>query len=318
MKIIALLLARNESSVLPTYLSSLKPVADEIIAINDRSTDNTKELLEKAGVKVFQSAESSLDGWSEALARQRLLDLGRQNGGTHFICLDADEALSANFLKVGKEKIARLKPGQKLVMRWPFLWKSSSFFVSDARCDFTNLFKDFIFCDKKDYNFRDSFLHFGKTPGPNTPENSTKITDQEGVVLHFAYADFQSALLRQTWYRCMELLKNPKNYVRINNRYYLPNSGADFKVEPVPKAWLEGLVLPQSPGPKKNVWRLKVILDWFHKYGPEFFEPLEIWDIPELRVEFIRRLNREPKPSQAHIYLQPLIKLKRKLYKWIN
>jgi glycosyltransferase involved in cell wall biosynthesis len=315
MKIIALLLARDESAILPTYLSSVKPVVDEIIAINDRSTDNTAQILKDAGVKVLESLEVSSRGWNEFAARQRLLELGRQNGGTHFVCLDADEALSGNFIKSGKEKILALKPGQKLFMRWPFLWKSNNYFVDDKACEFTNLYKDFIFCDRADLNFQSSFLHFGKTPGENIPQNLVKISEQDGVVLHFAYADFDNAILRQAWYRCMELIRNPKDYIKINNRYYLPKAGAGFKTLAVPNDWLVGLTLPKALEPVESSWRLKVILGWFDEYGAEFFEPLEIWNVQELRDEFVKRVGREPKASKMHIYLQPLIQLRRNLKK---
>ncbi len=311
MKIVALLLARNEAENLPTYLSSIKPVADEIIAISDRSTDNTKEILLAAGAKVYDSVETTQGGWDEFASRQRLLELGRQNGGTHFICLDADEALSGNFLLNAKEKILGLKPGQKIVLHWPFLWQDNFHYVSDKSCEFTGLYKDFIFCDRPDLNFKNSFLHFGKTPGENKAENLVKVQDSAGTVLHFAYADFNAALLRQAWYRCMELIKSPKNYVKINNRYFLPNRGEGFKTKEVPKEWLSGIVLPKFSFQIKDSWRFKVILNWFDSYGVEFFEKLEIWEISELKEEFVKRTGRKPKNSRLHIYLRPLIKVKR-------
>jgi glycosyltransferase involved in cell wall biosynthesis len=318
MKIIALLLARNEANLLPTYLSSVNSVVDEIVAIDDRSDDNTREVLLNAGAKVYDSKETAQDGWDEFSARQRLLELGREHGGTHFVCLDADEALSANFIPLARKIILSLQPGQKLVFRWPFLWKSEKEYVDDSRSEFTNLYKDFIFCDRSDFNFKNAFLHFGKTPGPNLPTNLIKVSDAEGVCLHFAYVDFPGALLRQAWYRCMELIKSPKNYIKINNRYYLPKQGKNFKTTQVPKSWLTGLELPKINIPVEKQWRFKSILHWFDVYGVNFFEPLQIWDLAPLKNEFILRTGRIPRSSKLHVYLQPVIKIKRKIFRLLG
>jgi glycosyltransferase involved in cell wall biosynthesis len=312
MKIIALLPARNESWILPTYLSSVKPLADEIIAINDRSTDNTRQILEDAGAKVYENSEFLKSGWAEFSTRQKLLELGRQSGGTHFIILDADETLSANFIKNGREAIERLQPGQKLVFPWLFLWKSSGFYMDDKRCLFSNNSKDIIFCDKPDLKYDYSFMHVDRTPGPKTPETIVNINKKDGVCFHFAYVDFKNSLLQQAWLRCSDLIQEKKNYVKINNKYYLPKGG-DLNLSSVPGEWLKGLTLPAEPENLPHSWHLPAILDFFDKYGIEFFEPLEIWDISELNDEFIKRVGRKPKSSKAHIYLQPIIKLRRKL-----
>ena len=46
MKVISLLPFKNEEWVLPTYLHSIKRLSDEIIAIDDGSTDNSVKILE--------------------------------------------------------------------------------------------------------------------------------------------------------------------------------------------------------------------------------------------------------------------------------
>ena len=48
MKVIALLPFKNEEHLLPTYLSNVQPVCDEIIAIDDNSTDNSYKLIKKS------------------------------------------------------------------------------------------------------------------------------------------------------------------------------------------------------------------------------------------------------------------------------
>ena len=53
MKVVSLLPFKNEEWVLPSYLYSIKRLSDEIIAIDDGSTDNSVKILESAGAKVY-------------------------------------------------------------------------------------------------------------------------------------------------------------------------------------------------------------------------------------------------------------------------
>ena len=52
MKVIGLIPFKNEEHFLPTYLSNVKPICDEIIAVDDHSTDNSRKIMEDAGVIV--------------------------------------------------------------------------------------------------------------------------------------------------------------------------------------------------------------------------------------------------------------------------
>ena len=96
MKVISLLPFKNEEWVLQSYLHSIKRLSDEIIAIDDGSTDDSVQILESAGAKVHSSEKlkNFNSCWSEGSIRAELLRLGREAGGTHFICLDADETFT--------------------------------------------------------------------------------------------------------------------------------------------------------------------------------------------------------------------------------
>jgi glycosyltransferase involved in cell wall biosynthesis len=124
MKIIALIPFKNEEWILPTCLASLKNVCDDIICIDDNSTDNSKKIALSFDCKVYDNDKLVNVGWSEHYIRENLLKLGRESNGTHFICLDADEALTTQFSINARKILNNLKPGQKLTMQWLALWKS--------------------------------------------------------------------------------------------------------------------------------------------------------------------------------------------------
>lgn len=310
MKIIALLPVKNEAWILPTYLSSIKKIADEIIAINDESTDNSKQILIDAGAFVYNNKEIVKSGWAEYSIRQNLLKLGREHGGTHFICLDADEVLSANFLKNGRDIIAKLLPGQKIFFRWVNLWKNIKFYRDDSS-PLSNIMKDFIFYDNKNSFHEYAFLGVGRTPGKSSIEQSVYLKESDGVVIHFQFAAWKITQLKQAWYRCSELIKGERNAKRINNTYAITLDNPKIKLSPVPEEWLKDIILPNAM-PEKS-WHLEKILSWFDEYGIEKFEPLQIWHIQELHDEFLKRVGREPKVKTYPKWLVKINDIKNKI-----
>ena len=79
MKVIAILPFKNEEKFLPTYLSNVQPICDEIIAIDDHSTDNSRQIMEDAGVivKSYDDTEKLKGGFSAGLMRQNLFNYAR-------------------------------------------------------------------------------------------------------------------------------------------------------------------------------------------------------------------------------------------------
>lgn len=293
MKVIALLPVKNEAWILPAYLSSVSQIADEIIALDDNSEDNTREILLNANVKVETFHSNSGERHSMSELRNKLLELGRANGGTHFIWLDADEAFTANFLKNGRELLERLQPGQKLSMQWLALWKTVDKFRDDQSV-WSNNFKDFIVCDHPSYVFEERFLSEGRTQGPNTEETLVKLPLEEGAVLHFQFVPWQKFQLKQAWYRCLELINAPNTAETINATYAITLDDPKVALRQIPIEWTENLQIdPMITGTPAS-WHLNEILKLFNKHGIEFFEPLQIWHINELALEFSNKTGRQP------------------------
>ncbi len=299
----ALLPVKNEDWILPTYLSSISKLADEIIALDDTSSDKTRQILESAGVLVLSAPKADFPNLGAK--RNILLNEGRKRNGTHFICLDADEIFSSDFLPHARETIESLKPGQKLSMRWVHFWKDTTHFLNDGNHPLGSVWKDIAFCDDTALLYPEKALSEPRTPIANAHEDLL-VPENKGVVLHFQFANWKRVQYKQAWYRCLEFIQGIRGARRINATYGMTLKDNGLLTAPVPTIWISSLPLPkQSYQPNSN-WHKKEILKWFDIYGIEFFEPLQIWYIPELRDLFIKKVGREPKPSVAPKWLLKL------------
>lgn len=313
MKIIALLPVKNEAWILPTYLASVTQVADQIIALDDSSTDSSKEILEAAGVTVFDVPNTAGEMLNMSSRRKILLDKGRGHGGTHFIWLDADETFSSDFLPRAREIISQLKIGEKISMRWVHLWKSSTSYLNDAASPFGYLWKDFIVCDDPSYTFPNTLLSEPRTQG--NLENVRKLPETEGVILHFQFVYWDQVQYKQAWYRCMELLTKKRSARRINATYRITLGDPKLITTEVPRIWNTSLPLPKKVYSSNSDWRKKEMLEWFNIYGIELFGPLQIWHLPALRDRFIKEVGKEPESKIFPKWIVKLNELKHKLLK---
>ena len=302
MKIIGLLPVKNEEWILPTFLSNVLPVVDELIAIDDGATDNSRQILEDAGAQVmgYDDTEQLKGGWPCGLIRSHLFKYAREAGGTHFVCLDADETFSTNFAHTARQYITQLKPGEKIAMQWLALWKSWTEYRHD-RTVWSNNWKDFIVCDDPSLDYNYHFMAEGRTIGTN--EGTWKrLHPNMGTVLHFQFSAFNNFHLKQSWCRCGELVQNPGTEKSINAKYSITMLDQNVGLAKMPESWYEGIPMPNVPNfdptwDEKYFLRkdlLPGIMKYFDDYGVEYFERLEIWHIPQLRERFLKETGRNP------------------------
>lgn len=298
MKVVALLPFRDELPFLPSYLSTVSHVADEVIALDDGSTDDGPAFLRSRGVRVERNPRAGFGGI--AALRERLLELGRSHGGTHFVWLDADETFTAPFLAAGRGLMARMDPGDKLLLRWLALWRSTSRFRDDVS-PFGNAWKDFITCDDGRTQFQthpQGALHEPRTPGGWTDDSLHRVDPAAGAVLHLQFVAWERYQAKQAWYRCLELLGG-LDPVRINLAYRATVDESGIQLKPLPEAWSTGVMLPPSLEELPADRFVEEVDALFHQHGAPTFEPLEIWHVPPLRRRFIEQTGRPPRPAGA-------------------
>jgi (heptosyl)LPS beta-1,4-glucosyltransferase len=89
------IIVQNEEADLPRWLAAVRPVADEIVAVDSGSTDRTVEILEEAGARVVHR-----DWTGYADQRNYLADLCT---GDWILMLDADEVIGPRFREALQE-----------------------------------------------------------------------------------------------------------------------------------------------------------------------------------------------------------------------
>ena len=297
MKIVALLPFKNEAWCLPSYLHNTLKVVDEIIAIDDGSIDDSAKILEDAGAKVYSADKlrNFNSGWSEGSIRAELLKLGRESGGTHFVCLDADESFTNNFVEISKESISQLRPGEKIAMQWLALWKSYTHYRHDSTV-WSNNWKDFIVADSPELTYNSKqHMHLGRTPlGDHESGKSHWISypPNYAAVMHFQFSVYNNFQLKQCWLRCSELIQEPGTEGAINAKYSITLLDQGVGLQEMPKEWYDGVPFPtvdnfDSEWNEDKFLRkdlLPGIMKYFDDYGADYFKGLDIWHIPQLKA----------------------------------
>jgi glycosyltransferase involved in cell wall biosynthesis len=88
--------ARNAAHQLPEWLASVEHFADAVLALDDGSTDSTRQILAQHPLVrevLTNPVRESYEGWDDLANRQRLVDAAREANVRWLLFLDADERI---------------------------------------------------------------------------------------------------------------------------------------------------------------------------------------------------------------------------------
>src|SRR4030043_1664629 len=91
-KLSVVLATRNEEKNLNSCLDSVKSIADEIVVVDEYSTDKTNEVAEKFGAKVYKEPHHPLFHITKQIALEKAT-------GQWILQLDADERVTKDLAK---------------------------------------------------------------------------------------------------------------------------------------------------------------------------------------------------------------------------
>jgi hypothetical protein len=297
MKVIGLMPVRNEAWVLRHSLSCLSGFCDVVFVHDQSSEDESREICRDfPKVQLITSDEADIC----ERARFALLDAARGYDGHNLLWFnDADELVSPSSLRRFLAASGSLEPSTVVECLFYTLWKTSRRYRNDFTLYRPHM-KSMAFVDDRsaDYDRSTDFpLHVPRVPIEHPLRT---VTATEVRVLHLQWVVWERNQMKQAWYRCSELLNHNKPPAEINALYSITFDAMGIKTTAVPPAWVEDVTFPHVSVNRESSWHEREILSWFDQYGVERFELLELWHIPALRREFLRRTGRRPWPDRSY------------------
>ncbi len=238
-QLVCLLPVRNGEADLAGYFSSVGRFADTILAIDDGSTDGTRDLLESeplVSVVLSNPRRSDYRGWDDASNRNRLLEAAEALDPRWILSLDADERIPADDADalrtfVERDAIAGCAYGFRVFRMWDDIEHYSR----------SGLWVYRMFAGAAGLRFPDRRLHF--VPVPTTIPRSRWIRTTVRIQ-HLASLTAERRSLRFAKYREAD----PHNEFQHSYRDLLETAGTINRWETRP-AGLSVIRTPTEPAP---------------------------------------------------------------------
>jgi len=182
-KISGIIIARNEEEMIGEALDSLD-FCDEIILVDNGSTDKTKEIAEKKGAKIFEIQTNDFS---------QLRNFGLSKAGSDWVLyLDADERINDE-LKDAIKKVIAENPETSA-----FLLKRKNYYFGKH---------EWPYIEKMERLFKKEKLKGWQGKLHESPifEGETGRIDN-GFILHFTHRDLESMLNKTTEWSSQEAL----------------------------------------------------------------------------------------------------------------
>lgn len=129
---------RNEARYLHGFLCHLRGHIDGIIALDDSSTDNSLEIMQRHSsvLSLLRERNNAASHGNETSNRFRLLQEAARLGARWVLCADADERFEESFLKrIRQEMETGERTGQHVrCLKIVNLWNSDKHYRKDGRC----------------------------------------------------------------------------------------------------------------------------------------------------------------------------------------
>lgn len=283
MKIVALMLVRDEEWVINLSAHVAGLWCDAIVAIAHNCTDRTVSAICDSTSKPKLIRTVNQDPWNEMDLRQDLLNRGREIGGTHWALIDADEVLTANLIPEIRKWGEIMEPGDIIDLPMIPVWGDLTKYRDDDSV-WSKAWLSTLVRDSSDLCWKpkeDGYHFHNRVPYGKTRRIVPISHKANGGVMHLQFACNRRLRAKHAWYKMQEVVRWPDRSSpgEIDKKYNQALNEQGIRFSPVKKEWIEGynllrVNLNHTPWHEKECTRL------WQEHGREKFEGLELWGIP--------------------------------------
>jgi len=243
-KVVAMYRIKNEERWIKQSIESIYDFCDEIVILNDNSTDNTKKIctqFEKV-VDIHTKTESTLD---ESSDRNFLLHMALKRKPDVLLVIDGDEIFLPNSVKIIQEELDILHPDAQI-----FEFQLLTLWDKQNQMRFDGAFSSFW--QKRMFRLKDqpSDLRINKTPYygnlhcgsiPTNTAGSERPILSNAKIFHCASLDESMRVKKHEWY----VSNDPGNTLTDNYQHMLDAkgrfSGSSLKFKTIPSDFVYDL-----------------------------------------------------------------------------
>lgn len=281
MKIIGMMLARNEDWIIGYSARVALRWCDQLVVMLHNTTDRSEEILSELDPKRVIVLHRKTEEFDEMDLRQQMFKAARNLPyASHFAIIDADEVLSSNLTASIRQHIRRLEPGELLEL--PML---PAYGKTDIRHDASIWCSSWLtvaFRDKGDLCWKDrNGYHHHNRPPKGSHRSKRSHLELPGGVFHYQWADDDRLTAKHVWYRMQELLRWPERETpaQLNKKYDQALIPPDAYMS-IPYPWVVGyceLIADYLHIGRKS-WYVAEIEKMLENHGRDKFLGLDLKD----------------------------------------
>lgn len=287
MKLIALMLVRNEDWILEFTARIALQWCDSIIFYLHNCNDSTLPIVQQLESEFPDRITylwNNSQFWAEMDMRQSLLEQGRLMGGTHFAMVDADEAITADMIPSIKNLISCLKPAETLELPMRPPWRSLTRYRKDNSV-WCRSWISLAFCDDPSLTWkpdRVGYQHHHRLPYNISNRIHPIAHTALGGDMHLQWINWNRVKEKHCWYKLHEVITYPdKPIERIDKMYSEAIIDDNPPTVECPEEWFNSYTkwfdkLDLTP---QRGWHIEECEQMITLYGRERFSGLNLFGV---------------------------------------